>query len=365
MDDDLVYVPGSEETFVALSASPGGRIFKKHILSTGPLYYPTVKGGKVDIDDDFMDTMVKNFNDHVVGHVQVPVVDGDNKHVEDPFRNIGEVVKLEREGDKLYSYIEVRDENAAPKMGKTLLGASAMLSLDWKNTKTNQRVGPALIHTAITNNPHLNDLEGFEEVLAMSSVRDSNNQHVVVLSAAPNQNEETIMDLDEMIASLRDEHGIDVPALQRQAAQANTYAKLSADLTEALSGSGVLKLSATDEENTAEDIVAAVTQLATDRVELSSKVDGLVAEAATAKAEKRVDELVSGGFIAPAKRDANLKLLLSNPESFEELLPEKPIVELSAENGKELKEETHDEVVDDEIARLSQFGQDSGLTIRA
>lgn len=363
MDDELVYVPGGDDTFVALS---GGRVFKKHILSSGPLYYPGVKGGKVDIDENFMDTVVKNFNDHVVGHVQAPVVDSNNQHSEDPFRNIGEVVKVEREGDKLYSYIEVRDEDAAPKMGKTLLGASAMLSLDWKNTKTNQRVGPALIHTAITNNPHVNDLDNFEEVLAMSSVSDSNN-HVVLLSAAPtDKGLESTMDLDEMIASLRDEHGIDVPALQRQAAQANTYAKLSADLTEALSGSGVLKLSAAEDgDNTAEDIVAAVTQLAQDRVELSSKVDGLVAEAATSKAEKRVDELVAGGFIAPAKRDANLKLLLSNPDSFEELLPEKPIIELSAEAGKELKEESHDAVVDEEIARLSQFGQDSGLTIKA
>lgn len=173
------------------------------------------------------------------------------------------------------------------------------------------------------------------------------------------------MDLDTLIASLRDEHGIDVPALQRVAAEAGTYAKLSADLQNALSESGVLKLSASEDgENTAEDIVAAVSQLAQDRVELSNKVDALVEDAATAKAEKRVDELVATGFIAPAKRDANLKLLLSNPDTFEELLPEKPIVALSSEAGKELKDEDHDVNVESEIARLSAFGADNGL-IRA
>lgn len=363
MSDDLVYVPGGDDDFVQLSKTPSGRLFRKHILSKGPLYYPGVKGGKVDIDDKFLETVVKNFQDHVVSHVQAPVVDGNNAHTEDPFRNIGEVVDVKLEDGKLYSYIDVRDDVAAEKLGKTLLGASAMLSLDWKNNKTNQKVGPALIHTAITNNAHLNDLEDFEEVLAMSSVSDSSTR-AVVLSANKNTKEST-MDLDEMIASLRDEHGIDVPALQRVASEAGTYAKLSADLQSALSDSGVLKLSNAEGENTAEDIVAAVTQLAQDRVELSNKVDALVEESAKAKAEKRVDELVAGGFITPAKRDANLKLLLSNPDTFEELLPEKPIVALSAEEGKEYKDEDHDLDVDSEIARLSAYGADNGLTIKA
>lgn len=365
MSDDLVYVPGGDDDFVMLSKTPSGRLFRKHILSKGPLYYPGVRGGKVDIDDKFLETVVKNFKDHVVSHVQAPVVDGNNSHTEDPFRNIGEVVDVKVENGKLYSYIDVRDEAAADKLGKTLLGASAMLSLDWKNNKTNERVGPALIHTAITNNAHLNDLEDFEEVLTMSSVSDSSTR-AVVLSAHKNTEEGSDMDLDTLIASLRDEHGIDVPALQRIAAEAGTYAKLSADLQSALSESGVLKLSnSEDGENTAEDIVAAVSQLAQDRVELSNKVDALVEDAAKAKAEKRVDELVASGFIAPAKRDANLKLLLSNPETFEELLPEKPIVALSAESGKEVKDEDHDVNVESEIARLSAFGADNGLTIKA
>lgn len=358
MSDDLVYMPGGDDSFIALSKTPSGTLYKKHILSVGPLYYPGVRGGKVDIDHEFMDKVVENFNDHVVGHVQAPLVDANNRHSEDPLRNIGEVVKVEREGDKLYSYIDVRDPEAAPKMGKTLLGASAMLSLDWKNNKTNKRVGPALIHTAITNNPHLNDLDEFEEVLAMSSVRDSNNR-AVVLSATKNT-KESVMDLDEAIANLRDEHGIDVPALQRAAAEAGTYAKLSADLQSALADSGILKLSNSEgEESTAEDIVAAVSQLAQDRVELSNKVDTLVKDAAETKAVKRIDELVAGGFITPAKRDANLKLLLSNPETFEELLPEKPIVALSAESGEQYKEDSHDIDVDTEIARLSAIGNNT------
>lgn len=364
MSDDLVYAPGSDEGFVSLSNPTGTRVFKKHILTKGPLYYPGVKGGKVDIDDDFLDTVVRNFNDHVVSHVQTPVVDKNNAHSEDPFRNIGEAIRVEREGDKLYSYIEVRDEAAAPKVGKTLLGASAMLSLDWKNNKTNKRVGPALVHVAITNNAHLNDLEDFEEVITMSSVNDSST-HAVLLSATPTSKDAEMADLDTLIATLRDEHGIDVPALQLSASNAAKFETLSTQLKDKLTASEVLKLSNNDEETSAEDIVAAVAQLAEDRVELSNKVDALVADAATTKAEKRIDELVAGGFITPAKRDAHLKLLLSNPDSFEDILPEKPVVELSIQSGDEIKDITHDGDVDveAEVARLSAFGKNNGLTI--
>lgn len=358
MTDELYYAPGAEGSFVELSSTSSGKLFKKHILTKGPLYYGS---RTIDINDDFLDTLVKNFNDRVVSHVQAPVVDGNNEHVEDPLRNIGEVVRVEREGDKLYSYIDVRDEEAAKKMGKTLLGASAMLSTNWKNTKTNQYVGPALIHTAITNNAHLSYLDDFEEVIAMSASSDSNIK-AVLLSAAPIQ-EESKMDLDELIALAREEHGIDIPELQRAAAGATSFAKLSAQLQEKLTENDVLKLSNT-EEATAEDIVAAVTNIVETNVELSAKVDTLVEESAKAKAEARVEELIAGGFIAPAKREAHLELLLSNPETFEKLLPEKPLVKLSSEEGHDLKDDEHDLDVASEIARLSSDAKANGLTVR-
>jgi len=369
MDDDLVYVPDEGNSFVELSRTPSGKLYRKHILTKGPLYYPGVKGGKIDVDDKFLDTVVKNFNDHVVSHVQAPVVDGNNSHTEDPFRNIGEVIKVEREGDKLYSYIDVRDEKAVPLVGKTLLGASAMFSLDWKNNKTNMRVGPALIHTAITNNAHVNDLEDFEEVRLSNGVSDSNTRtRAVMLSAAPNTHKDgSEMDLDELIAVLKDEHGIDVPELQKAAGKADKFAKLSAELQEKLATGedAVLKLSNTDDEASAEDIVAAVADLVQSRVELSSKVDGLVKDAATAKAEARIEELVAGGFIAPAKRAENLELLLSNAELFERMVPEKPLVKLSAEDGQEHKDDSHDETVASEVARLSADAKANGLLIEA
>lgn len=357
--DDRVYVPGEDDGFVELSRTATGRKFRKHILSTGPLYYPGVKGGKVDIDEAFLTKLSENFNKKVCPIVQVPVVGDNNEHTEDPFRNVGEVVGVEVENGKAYAVIDARDEAAANKIGKTLLGASAMLSLDYTDTKTGQKAGPALLHVAITNRPHLTDLEDFEEVLLS---HDSSSK-AVVLSAAPNTNKETKMTLDELIAQARDEHGIDIPELQRVAADAGSLAKLSADIKSALSDGGVLKLSAESEAST-EDLVVAVTNIVETNVALSAKVDALVEESAKAKAEARVDELVAGGFITPAKRDANLKLLLSNPETFEELLPEKPLVALSAEKGDEFKDESHDASVQSEIARLTADAIAEGI-IRA
>lgn len=353
--DGIVYIPGQDEGFVALSKTSSGRLFKKHILTKGTLHYPGVKGGKVDVDDAFLSALVENFKKGTAGIVQFPIADKNNNHSEDPRDNIGEVVDLKVEGDKAYAYIDVRDESLAPKVGKTILGASAMMSLNYTDTRTGTKAGPTLLHVAATNRPHVVDLEEFEELASLSA--DSSSE-AVFLTAQPKEN---VMELDELIAALRDEHDIDVPALQEAAAAGDNFAKLSAAIQTALSDAEVLKLSNTDEELSSDDIVAAVTQLATDRVELTNKVDALIEDKKKSDAEARVDKLVDDGFITPAKRDAHLNLLLSNPEAFEAILPEAPLVALSAESGFEPKDESADKVIEDEIARLSAFGAAEGF----
>jgi hypothetical protein len=360
MEDELVYVPGEDDNFVSLSRTRSGKLFRKHILSEGAFYY---NDKKINIDKAFLSSVAKNFNDHVVSHVQAPVVDEKNRHSEDPFRNIGEVVGVEIENGKAYALIDVRDEVAAEKVGKTLLGASALLSLNWKNNLTNEYVGPALVHTAITNNAHLNNLEDFEEVLAMSNASSDSNKQAVMLTAAPTNSKESKMDLDEMIAVLRDEHGIDVPELQKTAGKADAFAALSATLQDTLVSSEVLSLSNSEDETSAEDIVAAVSDLVQSRIELSAKVDTLVQESAHAKAEATVDAKIAEGFILPVKRDAALKLLLSDSQLFDEFLPEKPIA-LSIESGQDIKDDSHDETVESEVSRIAADAARNGIDIQ-
>lgn len=367
---DLVYIQNDDTDFVSLSAAPTnlklsrtvkGKLFKKHILSTGPLYYPGVAGGKVDIDKKFLDIVVRNFEQKVCPIVQVPIVDENNSHSEDPLRNIGEVVGLSVEGNKLYSIIDVRDVDAATKVGMTLIGASALLSLNRTDNRTGKKAGPTLIHTAITNNPHVNELDEFEELLAASS-DDSSNDAVIL--TAHREIEEQVMDLDTLIATLRDEHNIDVPALQRAASEKETFAKLSASLQDKLVETELLKLSNTEDKASSEDILVAVTNIIDTNLELSNKVDALVEKNATDAATARVDQLVADGFILPVERDARLELLLSNAELFDKMLPEKALVALSSESGDEIIDLSPDKTIEGEIDRLVEYGASLGLSMK-
>ena len=116
-----------------------------------------------------IDHLMTNFTDGVADIVQVPKVDGQNKHTEDPDRNIGEVVDLKRREDGgLDAIIDVRTADTE-KIGKTLLGASAMMHMDYTDTRTGSRMGPTLLHTAITNRPYITGLDDFQEYVAASA----------------------------------------------------------------------------------------------------------------------------------------------------------------------------------------------------
>jgi hypothetical protein len=318
--EDKVIAPGATGEFVELARTRQGRLFRKHILNYGDLSYPDVKGGKVHIDDKFADSLIANFSSGVCPIVQVPVADRLNRHSEDPRDNIGEVVGIEKDSKsgKIYSLIDARDEKAADALGKTMLGASAMMHLNYKDTKTQKTVGPTLLHVAITNRPYVTDLDEFGEVLAASA--DGSND--AVLLTAPKQ--EVPMDKEELIKALREEHGIDVAALTAKADQADEVANLTAGLRD----KGVLTLS-NGESTSADDIVGAVADLGTKYVSLSNTLTEVVKASATERATARVEGLIKDGKIIPAEREARVELLLSAPELFEKMIPAEPIIALS------------------------------------
>lgn len=323
-----VFTPDTGDSFVPLSRSKSGRLVRKHILSTGPLYHSSLPKGVVDIDEKFLDTVVANFSAKVCDIVQFPLVDDKNNHVEDPLRNAGEVVKVKRDGNKLYAYVDVRKSEAVQAIeDRTLIGASAMLAMNYKDTRTNKFVGPTLLHVAGTNRPHIVELEDYE-VLAASV--DSNGE-AVFLTANPEHKETTPMNTkEEAFAYLASEHDIDVQALLDKSESLDGVAELSAKLSEALEKNGVIQLSNGDTAR-AEDIVLAVGQLVEDKTELSNRIASLEATAARSAAEAEVDGLVEGGFVAASQRDAFVELRLSNEETFKALVPEKPIINLSGE----------------------------------
>lgn len=383
MSEEIFIIPSNEDGYVNLSRTRSGRLFKKHLLSTGELLHP-VTGKKIIIDDEFLNIMKRNFDDKVCPIVQIPVADDYNRHSEDPTRNIGEVVDVQIENGKLYAFLDIRDASAADKLGKTMLGASAMLATNYKNTKTGEMVGPALLHSCVTNRPYCLDLEDYSEVL-LSNTTDSTNE-AVVLSSATETETEMPRSLEELLKELKDGHDIDVDALtarvteleetsaslsnsntELESAKAEIEAekseleaerdeavRLSSELTEALEASGVVKLSNGDV--TPADVVGAIAELAQGHLALSNQVK----ELAEKDAGYEVQDLVDAGKVPPTQKSWLVNLKLSAPTQYTEFLatlPETPAVVMDKEEGKEppATEQAQNKWIE-EIARLTSPG---------
>ena len=348
MDQNFVAVQGGrDDAFVELARSQKGKLFRKQILPMNSDFtHPSAPGKKIHIDKAFAESLQRNFR--TGGDiVQVPIVNDANQHVEDPLRNAGEVVDLTFDDTGVYATIDARKHT--DDFGKTLLGASALMHLDYPDTKTGKKRGPTLLHVAVTNRPYLNDLKDFEEVVAMSAADTSGEKPVVLIPA--DQTEEK-MDLTQALAFLKDEHGIDVEALQEKAAS-NTD-ELVAAMSNVL---GTATGKTTDGDMTIKDVADAVIELAEERVALSAQVESLTEaneRAAQEKAEAEVDGLIRQGRILPKSRDTMIALSREDRTKFDALVPDTAIVSLSAE-GVDTFDEPKAEALQANIRRLADL----------
>jgi len=368
MGDDLRYIipaPADEPyqpvpevpVELARSRKVQGRLFEKHILNLGTLIHPKT-GAKIVIDDAFVTSMVDNFARGVADIVQVPLANDKNEHVESPAANLGEVVAIRERAGKVYALIDARRD--ADQFGKTYLGASAFLSTNYTDSSTGQKVGPALLHVAVTNRPYVTGLEDYKEVLAAS---DDNTAEVVVLTAAPE--EPVPQTKDELLAALKDGHGIDVEALlAAQAAPpgAPDTAALSAAVVQALQASGAVQLAAPPEKVSQDDVVAAVLELAAS----NKKQAGDIAALRQSAAEAEVDGWIAAGRVLPKQRAAYVTLALTDRDMLLTLLPDEPVVKLNNQEGLSGPDgaQQQEQDIDAEVARLtavhSQFFSPNG-----
>ena len=368
MKPELVSLPAPRGGYLELARTKQGRWFRGQILHVGDSFvHPSAPGTKIKVTPEMGKSLQDNFRAGYCDIVQVPIVDDGNKHVENPERNIGEVVDIQVDNKGVYAIIDARKASAADELGKTLIGASAMMHLNYGDSRTGKKVGPTLLHVAVTNRPYITNLDGYEEIIAASA--DTAGDEPVFFT--PAETKETSMELDEMLEALKAEHGIDVEALQGEVAslsaaleeapaapEADTEA-VTAELLAAFSGvlntTGIVALSADD--LTIESVASAVVELARNNTELATTVADLKAtndELALSAAETEVDKLVSVGRVLPTQRDAMIELSMTNREMFDRLLPEKAIVSLS-EDGVTVHDgrESEGAPADDEITRLS------------
>jgi len=375
MDLTNVILPSPRSDFVELARTRTGRLFRKQILHLGDFQHPTSPGKKVQVTKDVAESLVRNFKDGHCDIVQVPVVNDANQHVEDPLRNLGEVVDVDYNDTGVYVTIDARKKEYADELGKTLIGASAMMHMDYTDTKTGEKVGPTLLHVAVTNRPYITNLDGFSEIVAASA--DDSGEPPVFLAAAednaPPSNEENKMDLDELLALLKTEHDIDVADLQAKVAEkASTKDDAKTDTKELVSAlaavlkeSGALSLANTNtdepEELEISDVAAAVIELSQEKLALSeavaslqAKSDALELSAATAE----VKRMVKVGRILPVQEAAMLELKLSNPEMFDKIVPAAPLIEMST-RGVDTHDEPESKAISAEIDRLAELANSS------
>jgi hypothetical protein len=324
---DLVYISSPrEDGFVSLSKTASGRLLRKMVLPMGSFVHPADHNTKIVVDKSLAQKMVDNFNKGFCDIVQVPVVDGANKHVEDPLRNAGEVIDLDYDDKGIYATIDARKYQ--DDFGKTLLGCSAMMHLNYTDTKTGQKVGPTLLHVAVTNRPYVTNMDGYQDLAALSADNQGENPVLLVaeeeLQLSSTTKETGPMTVDELIAALK-EKGIDVPALQAEATRA---AELSGQLDEV---NAQLQLS-NSEGLSVKDLAEAVVELSNNSKALTAQVQELKDEKAALKlsaAEAEVDSLIKQARILPAQRDAMVKLSVNDRETFDAIVPATALVSLS------------------------------------
>lgn len=353
MGDVLIIPSPSREGYAELAApginqQTGQRYprFRKHILNLGTLKY---QGREYKLDDSWYARLKDNFNSGV-SMVQVPLANDENKHVEGPLSNTGEVVGIERDGSKVYSVIEVRKPVVAEGLrDKTIMGASAFLAMDYTDTRTGRKVGPALLHHCLTNRPYVLDLEPYQEIVAATADMEGEDEPVVLAT------EEAMPTKEELLAQLKAEHGIDVATLQAQAAQRVDTAQLTAILTEALKGSDV-KLSATDGSTVSlTDVTGAIVELAGQNKAQGERIAGLERETA----ETRVDKLIDDGRLLPKSRNVGIEMLLSHRQEDLDAITapaDAPYVKLNHQEGGTQPdgEDKHEQDIDAELTRLTQ-----------
>ena len=375
--ESYAYVQAPRSEFTELARTRKGKVYRKQILKFGAFPHPAKPGEKLIIDDGMADTLIKNFENEVCDIVQVPLANDQNLHIEDPSRNIGEVIALRKEKDGVYADIDVRKSDAIEGIDNhTLLGVSAMMHMNYTDTRTGSKVGPTLLHTLVTNRPYLTGMKGFEEVVAASVPGIAADTNAVDVPVFGDTNEEEVgMTLSELLEQLKSEHDIDVVALQEQVTKLSEEAPVDIEaikrevsdevigaMRDVLADAGATGLSAPDDDDetvTLTDVAEAVIELAQEASAKDETIAVLTAkneENEQKAAEAEVSQLVKEGKILPTQREAMVKLARSDREMFASLIPASPIVSLSQE-GVEVHEDTataeEKQKLDEDIARLS------------
>lgn len=142
------------ESPVELSAT---NTFRKQLLKKGKWFHWAADNGVLELTDEKLDEIVKNFNDNIVESVSVPLT-----HTNDPSKNTGKVLELIKTEEGIDAVIEIKDESIAEKIRKGLITAiSASFDPNYLMKQSKKFVGAVLLHAALVAEPYLKGMGKF------------------------------------------------------------------------------------------------------------------------------------------------------------------------------------------------------------
>lgn len=131
--------------------------FRKQLLKFGKWFHWDAEGGVLNITEEVIDNIIKNFKKNTIEHVYVPLT-----HTNDPAKNAGEVIKLEKSENGLDAIIEIKDDTVLEKIKKGLIKCvSASLDPNYRIKSSNKFAGPTLLHAALVSEPFIKGMRSF------------------------------------------------------------------------------------------------------------------------------------------------------------------------------------------------------------
>lgn len=146
-----------------VAAKATGRVYRKQLFTYGTWINPNWWWDDellMDLTMELALAMKANFDNNTIGSkLTVP-----RNHTGDVNANSGEVIGFEVGSDAAYVYLDIRDEKTADDIDKGLIwDVSAGFDFDWVSQKDGSHHGPCLLHVALTDEPYINNMSGFEK----------------------------------------------------------------------------------------------------------------------------------------------------------------------------------------------------------
>lgn len=134
----------------------GKNLFRKQILRVGSISY---KGQRLDFTPEYLDGLARAFTERAFDSVPLVFAGADNAHTQDVERIRGEVIGLERNGDRLDAIVQASSDVAARHLRENP-GIGVSVRIEQPIERADGQSWPAAVqHVLATANPRITGME--------------------------------------------------------------------------------------------------------------------------------------------------------------------------------------------------------------